>query len=242
MAAKSLKKFKNVQISQQEIDDFKRAIAQGNIEAVERVLIVYGVFCSEQFLLHPPIVLAATNENNLEIMKLLIQHNASVNDMDERGRTPLMVASLLRNREIMKYLIENKGDIYLLDNDKNTGLHYLINNIKDEELGIMDEFKDNYVYNLLDEVNNLGKTALHIAIAEKNVNLVKKLLEIGSSVESRDLDGNSPFLLACCNGNIDIIKLILTHKPSSIDDTYVQLSIFLNFIFLFFFHFMFGNK
>ena len=57
-----------------------------------------------------------------------------------------------------------------------------------------------------------GSTPLHLAVMEKNVDLVRMLLEKGAHLETKDDDGSTPLLKAVKDGALeDIIDLLLEH-------------------------------
>lgn len=59
--------------------------------------------------------------------------------------------------------------------------------------------------------NDMFQTALHLAVLTVQPEVVRMLLVKGCDVTLRDKDGNSALSLACWNGNIDIVNLILDH-------------------------------
>ncbi len=66
-----------------------------------------------------------TAENNeLDFLSLLIGLEASVNSQDKRGRTPLMLAVMLENVDIVQALVEGGADISLRDRSGKTAYQY----------------------------------------------------------------------------------------------------------------------
>ena len=68
----------------------------------------------------------ACSEGNKEIVKLLVKSGADLNLQDNYGETCLMKVdspdSIEKANEITKYLIENRANPYLKDNDNRTAL------------------------------------------------------------------------------------------------------------------------
>ena len=57
-----------------------------------------------------------------EMVKILLQNQADVNEKDEKGRTPLMISAEKGYQKIIQALLENNADINAKDNENNTAL------------------------------------------------------------------------------------------------------------------------
>lgn len=68
-------------------------------------------------------------------------------------------------------------------------------------------FVDNH--SLLDTTNRLWQTALHIAVATSQYDVLRALVLAGASPEERDLCGNTPLHKACQKGDITAAFLLL---------------------------------
>jgi len=68
----------------------------------------------------------ASGENHLEVVKVLLQYGAHINDISQayRDRTPLMMACINNNKDIIKYLCKHGGEIYL--DDKSSDEYFII--------------------------------------------------------------------------------------------------------------------
>ena len=64
-----------------------------------------------------PLMAAAAQERNLNLVKLFIQHGADVNARNSKGGSALMTASRMGNIEIAKTLLEHGADMHIKDND-----------------------------------------------------------------------------------------------------------------------------
>eukprot|EP00003_Mantamonas_plastica_P031538 TRINITY_DN8255_c0_g1_i2.p1 TRINITY_DN8255_c0_g1~~TRINITY_DN8255_c0_g1_i2.p1 ORF type:complete len:2544 (+),score=1029.55 TRINITY_DN8255_c0_g1_i2:319-7950(+) len=67
---------------------------------------------------------------------------------------------------------------------------------------------------LVDNVNEQGRTALHVCCAmktqdDRKVEVCRLLLRAGASVHQQDQDGNYPLHLAAASGSGDVVKLLL---------------------------------
>lgn len=50
------------------------------------------------------------NDANVDLAKLLIDNGAKINVKDEKGKTPLIIAIVWRNRAVINLLLKNKAD------------------------------------------------------------------------------------------------------------------------------------
>ena len=73
---------------------------------------------------------------------------------------------------------------------------------------------------LKDSINNLneeGKSLLHLNAKDGNAEFVQKLIEDGADIEMKDRKhGSTPLLYACQNGHINIVKYLskFTENPN----------------------------
>jgi uncharacterized protein len=68
--------------------------------------------------------LLAAYEGNLEFVEFCMLQGFSPNAIDEKGRTPLMIASFKGKERIVRYLLEKKADVSVKDNEGRTALDY----------------------------------------------------------------------------------------------------------------------
>jgi hypothetical protein len=69
-----------------------------------------------------------TEQNILDIIKLLVRKNVSINAMNEYNQTPVHLAAKSGYYDIIDYLIVMKADFNKIDNYGNAPVHYLIDN------------------------------------------------------------------------------------------------------------------
>jgi len=127
------------------------------------------------------LVYACENEN-LDLVKLLVEHGANVNLVDENGYSPLISACAYNNSNIAKYLIEHGADInqsFFL----NTPLNIVYQN----------------------------GTPLTIACRNGNEDIALCLLEHGANVNDKDRSGCTPISYACKKGNVNIIRFLMNY-------------------------------
>ena len=64
--------------------------------------------------------------------------------------------------------------------------------------------------NLVGEQHNW--TALHVAAAFSNANVVELLLKNGADIKAKNDKGRTPFLVACCYGNVMAMRVLWEHR------------------------------
>ena len=118
----------------------------------------------------------AAKRGNLDIVKILLDYRADVNETTNDGKTALMYACEANNIEMLKsMIIANKKEVGL------KGLSKLLNNCKKGNKEIIDILIDNGA-NLvtkgvsLNIVDKEGKTALMYAIDSDNTRMIKQLI------------------------------------------------------------------
>jgi len=90
------------------------ACLSANIEITELLLFHNADVNITDFMKRTPLHFAISE--SLAIVKILIKYGANVNAQDSNGRTPLHHAcSLYVNLEAVKLLVENRADIYIID-------------------------------------------------------------------------------------------------------------------------------
>ncbi len=175
----------------------------------------------------------AVKEINEVRIRSLVQMGADVNATDEKGRIPLHLAAKIGRYSIVKYLVEHGSDVHKKDDSHKTPLVYAIekNRIKviiylskkvnstekreeEDELfrAVKEDDLSSLSYNLtrrdINSVNKDGKTVLHIASEEGNLEIVKFLLDMGADRTILDYDGRNALSYAKLTGNKELIQLL----------------------------------
>lgn len=121
-----------------------------------------------------PLFYAARN-NKLAIAEMLANDPASVNQLDENGNTPIMVAVIRGNiaicRILIKHKMKNQLNLELKNFQGDSALHIAIIHNKYE----IAEYLLKQDKNLLEIENNQGKTPLKLAMELNSESLIKLL-------------------------------------------------------------------
>jgi hypothetical protein len=162
----------------------------------------------------------AAERGDLPEIQRLIEGGASIDRPTADGRTPLSMALYNNKKEVAFYLIERganaegvinlavwTGDINLVkaivtrgEKIRPDSLLYVVSH---NPLARYPEFLD-YLLNNGADINahegsgesHPGFTALHIAVWQRDINLIEYLLSKGADINSQDKDGKTPLNLA----------------------------------------------
>ena len=141
-----------------------------------------------------PFEVALLNDK-LHISTYLLKHGFNINTVDTHGRSPLHKACAGSNLESVRFLIRHKADVHMRDGQSDMPLHIaLMHGTKTIALSLIDEFDCNK-----DEKGGKGYSLLHSACIGGNPELVARVSEFVSSLETDD-NGDTPLHAALLHG------------------------------------------
>ena len=164
-----------------------------------------------------------------------------VNERDEEGLTPLMMAAVTNDSVMVELLLRHKANPNLQNNVGMTALMAAAFNTSEAVMplllagGANPDLQDvkgrtalivaakqgvnNPVTMLLEARANKelkdekGNTALMVACGERHLNVMTELLDGGADPNTRDLQGRTPLMLLALLGEDEMVRLLLRHKP-----------------------------
>jgi ankyrin repeat protein len=173
-------------------------------------------------------------KNNVESLKLLIEHGANINQNDEEGNTALMWAT---SEEVWQFLIKQGADINKQNNDGLTPLDlalrmgsykackYLIKKGVDtnkendrEETPLQLAAQNNYYKTCKDLIekgadvnkkNKYGETALHLAVSRSHYRIFTYLVDHNADVNLQNNQGETPLHVAVCKNWFKACKYLV---------------------------------
>ncbi len=144
----------------------------------------------------------AIRHNDVELIQKAIKNNKIlINQKNEQGFTPLILASYYHRIKIAKLLLVNNVSVNV-KSDMGTAL--MAATYKGDERMVALLLQYNANPNIFD---NKGTSALHLACTFNKSSIVKLLLEHKADKKSKDAQGKTPLDYAILNNNIEIIKL-----------------------------------
>lgn len=151
----------------------------------------------------------ACEKSNSNLVSLLIDKGANVNEPCVYGNTPLHVASAKDNSQIVKYLIE-KGAYLDLTNERNeSALHKACQMNLPKNVKVLLDNGANP-----DIPNGVERTVLFSVCFSGYTKIAKLLVEANANVNACDLYKETPLQVACKYDYLDIAKLLLENGAS----------------------------
>jgi uncharacterized protein len=137
------------------------------------------------------------------VVKLLVEAGAEVDRANELGDTPLIVAALQGEAEIVSFLAPR---IVAIDrsNQGETALGMAVTQDSMEMMAVLLEVGANPNTRLPD-----GKTALMKAGDRGNIEMMEKLINAGADVNLQDDYGATALMWSCHRGYLDAVKVLL---------------------------------
>lgn len=153
----------------------------------------------------------------VEALKLLVEHGASLDDVDSNGWTALHHVCRSGTEKAAKYLLSVCQDLCLVTRDKLMKTPLMLA-VEDDKLDVVTHVvqKVRKVNNHLNVQDAEGCTALHHAMRKGQKNIVKVLLESQAKTQMKNSEGQKPLMLACEHGRLDCVKLLWTSSGKSI--------------------------
>lgn len=140
--------------------------------------------------------MAVINKTDSMMLKYLISLGADIEARDNLGMTPILLCGLDRSREscnIEHTLAAEGANIHVVDNQKNTILHYAASNSNVE-------WMDHYDNINVNAKNAQGRTALHEAVIH-DFSFLERLLQCGADTTITDNAGKTAIDYAVAAGD-----------------------------------------
>ncbi len=209
------------------------AVGLGHIDIV-KLLIKHKVDLDVTGEYGRTVLMDALESDYTDIANLLIQKGADVNKKDQYGKTALMHAAKKGYTDIVKLLLEKyKVDVNAKGYDTWTALMYatrfrhtdieeilkiwenLYKLINEEHFHVNKPIK---LSDIINKVDNKGKTLLMYSLEKNMNNEAKYLIENGANVNLKDKQGKGILTYIVENGDVHVLELATKTKKLSNDE------------------------
>ena len=220
-------------IEKNNIDEVRRLIEAGaDVDSTYSFEIAYGTSDNYSWTteIRTALMLAAENDEK-EIVELLVEHGADVNNTDLYGATALMIASNnISGTQIVEYLIEHGADINAVNKIGESALFYAttvetakvlidhgadINIVNEEGISILQSANTHSIEiaAMLIEYGVEPKSLdiqwwLIWAIQNKRKKVVEIMINNKADINAVS-DGSTPLMWAVSDNSLDIVKLLI---------------------------------
>ncbi len=164
----------------------------------------------------------AVESRRIEVVRLLIERGASVNDTDYYNSSPLIEAVNRGDFEIIKLLVKNGADLNIQQNKGFTALHralsvagteikmfdYEIQKAQEEHPSSLPESTKEKEGEPLDSFINQKREASRSS-GGKWMEIIKLLVNSGADVNMGSIDSETPLFCAVCSGQIVFLRYII---------------------------------
>lgn len=147
----------------------------------------------------------AAREGHITIVRTMLQEKADPNARNNHGETALHLAVKGNHTLCIEELLCQGASTDICDNK---GQNVLLLALKTENYKLIDFLLENKC-SVNAQDTHTGKTVLHWAVQNGNVELVIKLLHLNADPNVRDKDWQTPFLLALNMDRPDILEHLL---------------------------------
>ncbi|KAL0262557.1 hypothetical protein SLS55_001525 [Diplodia seriata] len=149
----------------------------------------------------------AASKGHRELMQILIDHQADVNQKDPRNRTPLHTAARHGHLTAVALLLDNEAEIEVTGDDGETPLHWAaVHGHLDVTELLLDRGANRKA------LNKYGWSILHYAAIGGLLGIVTRLIDSGIDPDLENDEGFTPLHFASVNGHVDVVKIFLQHS------------------------------
>ncbi len=148
----------------------------------------------------------ACDQGNAAIVKLLLDHGASVNARNKQGKTPLRLVVEKGSTDVVTALLRAKADPNLADTKGDLPLHAAI--WRGDQPIVEDLLRHGAA---VESKNSQGLTPLALAVTRGNTNVMVALLDHGADVNAKTSDGYTPLQFAVIYVKADGLAALLAH-------------------------------
>ena len=154
---------------------------------------------------------ACASQGDLRQIKLLVAKRASINAADYDKRSALHLAAAEGHSDVVKFLVESGATVNMVDRWGGDPLKDAIRGGHSECQAILRAAGGRGGYDDHSDHRDHGDKMCNAA-SKGDIDLVKRLVKAGASVNAADYDGRSALHLAAAEGHDEIVKFLVNNK------------------------------
>ena len=154
----------------------------------------------------------ACTRGHVEVVKALIRLGASIDAVDIKHTTPLVIAAQYDHTLLVFYLIKARADHTILDDCKDSALHWAAYKGNVHTVGLL-----HYLGLTATAIDSFGSSPLHLATAQGAVGAVEYFLESSEAdalLDMKDEKGRTALAVAKERNHVHVQRLIQRVKPA----------------------------
>jgi ankyrin repeat protein len=166
----------------------------------------YGLPFDSDFQSATPLMLAAENTRNPQVIEVLLEAGGNVHLRDITGLTALHYAAWEGTPTTARLLLDTGADLEAVDREHRTPLMYAIDHGNIEVVQLLMAAGAN-----VHARDHAGATALHAAAMKGHPEVVRMLLNAGASADIDVVDSHwgTPLIDAARNNNTEVVKILI---------------------------------
>jgi len=133
-------------------------------------------------------IMYAIQKNHLSTVDLLINNGGDINIKNKKDETALNIALNMKNKPIINYLYDKGYNVYNTENNEIT-FEMMKQIMADNNKELLERLIKNNKFNINSKESDTGNTLLHIAVENRNIDIVRFLVNNGAdkNIENNDL-------------------------------------------------------
>lgn len=196
------------------------AITINNLEFLKEVIVKQGANVEAKLGRGERAIHVAAREGNCEAVKLLLANDANINAETNDGSTALHIACAQQHAQVCQLLITEQASLAAKGPFGRTAFHVACG--RGLPLDTIETFINNGAS--VNETNDHGLTALHMAVVSRHLSIVDLLLKNKADVNAKDDFGLSPLHYAAGGSCANFVRTAVTKKGLVVDTTAREVS------------------
>lgn len=144
-----------------------------------------------------------------DVVELFLNY-VDVNCKDDYGKTALLQACKIYQRDKLQLLLQHGADVCIKDDSDNTVLMLLIEQCDTSYKDILTKVEKSKLKECINQKNIRGESPLFLAIKIYNLEAIDDLVDLGANINDADIDGTSCLTQTIIKNNKHAFDLLLS--------------------------------